>query len=206
MCIRDSYKSPTGVCAYDGALPRDISQPLGVEHFSEAAAGAHRGKYYISMTDEAGNAHLFVYDTLRGTWHREDNTRARCFCTCRDDLFFLDEEGRIVSIRGAGEPEENFHWMAQTGPLGAESPDNKYLSRLTLRLYLASGASMKLSVRYDEEPLWHSLAVIHPSPMGSVTLPVAVRRCDHLRLRLEGTGEMRLYDLTKTMEEGSDVF
>ena len=200
------YKSPTGVCAYDGALPREISRALGEKSYQNAAAGAFRGKYYISMEDAAGKPQLFVYDTSRGLWHREDSTRALCFCTCRDDLFFLAEDGKILSVSGQGEREGDFHWMAQTGMIGTDSPDNKYLSRLTLRLYLAPGASMKLSVRYDEEPCWHALTVLHPASLGSITLPVAVRRCDHLRLKLEGTGEMRLFDLTKTVEEGSDVY
>ena len=200
------YKSPTGVCAYDGALPTEVSRPLGTGHFSQAAAGALRGKYYISMADDEGQSHLFVYDTEKGLWHREDGARATCFCSCRNSLYFLDGEGQIISVTGEGEPEGDFHYLAETGVMATESPDNKHLSRLTLRLYLAPGASLKLSVRYDEEPLWHSLAEIHPGPLGSVTIPVAVRRCDHLRLRLEGTGEMRLYDLTKTLEEGSDVF
>ena len=65
---------------------------------------------------------------------------------------------------------------------------------------------MTLSVRYDEEPQWQPLAEIHSTGLGSMTIPVAVRRCDHLRLRLEGTGELTLFDLTKTVMEGSDVF
>ena len=52
------YKSPTGVCAYDGALPTEISRPLGPQPFFQAAAGALRGKYYISMADD-GTACIF---------------------------------------------------------------------------------------------------------------------------------------------------
>ena len=200
------YKSPSGVCAYDGALPTEISRALGQERYTDAAAGAFRDKYYISMRDSAGNHHLFVYDTNKGIWHREDGTGVRCFCTCREDLFFLDDAGRIISVSGQGEPEGDFCWMAETGDLGTESPDNKYLSRLTLRLQLSPGASMKLSVRYDGEDHYHRLAALHSGALGSMTVPVAVRRCDHLRLRLEGRGSMRLHDLTKTLEEGSDVY
>ena len=65
---------------------------------------------------------------------------------------------------------------------------------------------MELWVRYDEEARWRRLACLQGRPLGSVTLPAPVRRCDHLRLRLTGRGEMRLYSLTKTMEQGSDVF
>ena len=200
------YKSPAGVCAYDGALPVEVSQPLGDRAYFDAAAGAHRGKYYISMADAGGEYHLFVYDRARNLWHREDGTRARCFCSCRDELYFLDGDGRIVSVSGTGTPEETIAWMAETGDIGAQSPDSKYLSRLTLRLYLSPGAVARLSIRYDEERVWQPLAQLRGSPLGSVTVPVGVRRCDHLRLRLEGTGDMRLYDLTKTMERGSDVF
>ena len=200
------YKSPAGVCAYDGAAPADVSQALGGRLYRDAAAGALRGKYYISMKDGAGQSHLFVYDSARGLWHREDDTQAACFCACREDLFFLTSAGQIVSVTGAGEPEGNFSWLAETGQIGAASPDCKYLTRLNLRLYLAQGAEMELWVRYDEEAQWRRLACLQGRPLGSVTLPAPVRRCDHLRLRLTGRGEMRLYSLTKTMEQGSDVF
>ena len=200
------YKSPAGVCAYDGAAPADVSQALGGRLYRDAAAGALRGKYYISMKDGAGQSHLFVYDSARGLWHREDDTRAACFCACREDLFFLTSAGQIVSVTGAGEPEGDFSWLAETGQIGAASPDCKYLTRLNLRLYLAQGAEMELWVRYDEEADWRRLASLQGRPLGSVTLPAPVRRCDHLRLRLTGRGEMRLYSLTKTMEQGSDVF
>ena len=200
------YKSPAGVCAYDGAAPADVSQALGGRSYRDAAAGALRGKYYISMKDGAGQSHLFVYDSARGLWHREDSTQAACFCACREDLFFLTSAGQIVSVTGAGEPEGDFSWLAETGEIGAASPDCKYLTRLNLRLYLAQGAEMELWVRYDEETDWRRLARLQGRPLGSVTLPAPVRRCDHLRLRLTGRGEMRLYSLTKTMEQGSDVF
>lgn len=200
------YKSVTGVCAYDGALPVEVSEPLGRVRYQNAAAGAYEGKYYISMEDEAGEAHLFVYDTARGLWHREDGTRAGCFCACREDLFFLDEAGCIRSVSGQGEPERDFPWMAQTGDLGTETPDSKYLTRLTLRLSLPPGSQAQLSVQYDREKVWYPLARLRGSQGGCLTVPAAVRRCDRLRLKLEGTGPMTLFDLTKTLEQGSDVF
>ena len=200
------YKSPAGVCAYDGALPVEVSRALGPMEYHGAAAGALRGKYYISMEDKAGDAHLFVFDTVRKLWHREDGTRARCFCPCREELFFLDEKGAIWGALGRGTQEADFPWLLETGDLVTEEPDSKYLSRLSLRLSLAPGAVLRLSVRYDEERVWQPLATLRGTPLGTVTVPVPVRRCDHLRLRLEGTGEMRLYDLSKTIQQGSDVF
>lgn len=200
------YKSTTGICAYDGALPVEVSQKLGQTVYRDAVAGSHGGKYYISMADAGGEYHLFVYDRARNLWHREDGTRVRAFCSCREELYFLDETGKICTVFGSGTPEDTVHWMAETGDIGADSPDNKYLSRLTLRLWMAKNAEVRLAIRYDEELGWHPVAQLRGGALGSVTLPLGVRRCDHLRLRLEGTGDMKLYSITRTIEQGSDVF
>ena len=197
------YKSPEGVCAYDGAVPVEVSQSLGKTRYTRAAAGALGSRYYISMQETGGGYHLFVYDAPRGLWHREDSSEIHCFCPCRGDLFYVNQAGEIISVSGQGEPEGPFPWYLETGPLGGLSPDCKQLSRLSLKVEL--GGRMALYVRYDRETAWLPLARIQATELKTFTLPVAVRRCDHLRLRLEGTGPMRLHALAKTMEWGSDV-
>lgn len=200
------YKSVSGICAYDGSLPREISQALGQAAYHGAAAGAYRGKYYISMADAGGEYHLFVFDRARNLWHREDSTHVLQFCACRDELFLLDEAGLIRTVSGTGAREGAVRWWAETGDLGLHTPDNKYLVRLTLRLGLTPGAQVRIFVRYDELPDWEEAAALTGTGLSSFTLPLRVHRCDHLRLRLEGVGEAKLYSLTKTAEQGSDVF
>ena len=197
------YKSPTGVCAYDGAVPVPVSQKLGVMPCTRAAAGALGDKYYLCIQEEETTGRLWVYDTARGLWHREDDTRVRCFCTCRDDLFFVNGAGQIISVMGRGQPEEEISWMLETGALGTLTPDSKTLTRLNLRLELEQQA--KVWVQYDGDDFWTPVATVYGSAGQCFNLPVAVRRCDRLRLRLEGTGFMRLSCITKTMERGSEV-
>ena len=197
------YKSPTGVCAYDGAVPVTVSQKLGVMPCTRAAAGALGDKYYLCVQEEETTGQLWVYDTARGLWHREDDTRVRCFCTCRDDLFFVNGAGQIISVMGRGQPEEEISWMLETGILGTLTPDSKTLTRLNLRLELAQQATVW--VQYDGDDFWTPVATVYGSAGQCFNLPVAVRRCDRLRLRLEGTGFMRLSCITKTMERGSEV-
>lgn len=197
------YKSPTGVCAYDGAVPVTVSQKLGVMPCTRAAAGALGDKYYLCIQEEETTGQLWVYDTARGLWHREDDTRVRCFCTCRDDLFFVNGAGQIISVMGRGQPEEEISWMLETGMLGTLTPDSKTLTRLNLRLELAQQATVW--VQYDGDDFWKPVATVYGSAGQCFNLPVAVRRCDRLRLRLEGTGFMRLSCITKTMERGSEV-
>ena len=36
-------------------------------------------------------------------------------------------------------------------------------------------------------------------------VPVLPKRCDHLRYRLSGTGDVKIYSISRTEEVGSDV-
>ena len=38
----------------------------------------------------------------------------------------------------------------------------------------------------------------------SISVPIRPRRCDHLRLRVVGEGEAKIYSIAKVVEEGSD--
>lgn len=202
------YKSSSGVCAYDGSLPREVSAPLGDTPYHSATAAGLGNKYYISMADPQGVYHLFVFDTARGLWHREDNTRAGLWCRARNELYFLDcADGKIKTVLGTGEKaEEAVSWMAQTGCLGLSSPDSKYISRLNLRLRMDPGAKLTVYIDYDSEDRWTPVCTLECGTLRSFTVPVRLRRCGHFRLRLEGRGDVQLYSIVKTLENGSDTF
>lgn len=201
------YKAPDGVYAFDGSLPRKVSGALGQTPFRNAAGGALGDKYYISMEDPAGDFHLLVLDTARGLWHREDGTRAEDFCPCRGELYFLDHtDGKIRTVLGSGTPEaEPVSFRAVTGELGLDSPDCKFVSRLNLRLELGAGAELRVFVNYDSGPDWERVCTLTGTGLGSISVPVKLRRCDHFRLRLEGTGDAAVYGIVKTVSPGSDA-
>lgn len=199
------YKSRSGVCAYDGSLPVEISQAFGSERYENAVAGAIGSKYYISMDDAAGDPHLFVYDAAKGMWHREDDFRADCFCSCRGELYAISKE-KIYTMLGSGTQETApVEWMAETGMIGLSTPDMKYISRLILRLTLPEGSHLRVLAEYDSSGRWEQLFGITGYGTRAFTLPVRPVRCDHMRLRLEGDGSMKLFSITKTIEQGSDV-
>ena len=202
------YKSRTGVCSFDGSLPTDISAALGNVSYSKAVAGAHGNKYYISMMeDSTGESVLMVYDTARGMWHREDGTKALAWCSARNELYYIDcADGKIKTVLGSGEADgEPVSWMAETGVMGLDSPDNKYISKLTIRLSMDPGSGMDVYIDYDSEDVWHQVCSIVCNTLRSYTVPICLRRCDHFRLRLEGEGDVRLFSVTKTVESGSDT-
>lgn len=201
------YKARHAVCAYDGSLPVEISQAMGEQRYSSAVAGAHGNKYYISMEDTDGNYHLFVYDTAKKVWHREDDLRADSFCSCREELYCIDHDSKkIITMLGSGTKEAGkVAWMAQTGIIGTDMPDMKYISRLIIRMSLEIGAKVRFLVQYDSMGGWEQIGVMSSTSLRSMSVPIKPRRCDHFRLRIEGTGEARIYSITKTVEQGSDI-
>lgn len=196
------YKSGSGVYAYDGSLPVNISYALGSEAYSEAAGGALGNKYYISMKDSAGAWHLFVYDTEKQMWHREDDLQVESFCACRGDLYAISG-GKIITMLGSGTPDTApVEWMVQTGDIGISSPDMKYISRLTLRLAMDMGAEVRVYGQYDFSQEWEQMCVITSDSFRSFSIPIRPKRCDRMRLRIEGVGGVHIYSVTKTVEQG----
>ncbi len=203
------YKARSAVCAYDGSLPVEISSALGDVNYSNAVAGWLGNKYYISMADDE-DYHLFVYDTQKGMWHREDNTQVAEFCNCRGNLYFIDyADNKIKTVREIskdnGENPALMKWQAITGVIGTDSPDKKYISRLNVRLYTEVGATVTLYAEYDSSGEWEHLFTKSGIKLGSFTIPVRPKRCDHMRLRIDGTGVAKIYSICKTIEQGSDV-
>ena len=200
------YKSRTAVCAFDGSLPSEISYALGDVTYSDAVAGSLGNKYYISMKDASGVYHLFVYDTTRGMWHREDNTRALDFCSCRGELYFIDtKDKKIKTVLGSGNPSgEQVNWMCETGIIGTDSPDNKYISKLNVRMMLDIDAKAYFSIEYDSSGTWEQLFTMSGTSLRSFTVPIRPQRCDHMRIRIEGLGNAKIYSITKTIEKVSD--
>lgn len=214
------YKSRSGICVYDGSLPTEISTAFGDVRYSSvdetitdpyrngAVGGSHNNKYYISMRSEKdGKWHLFVFDTTTGLWHREDNTRADAFCSCDGEMYYIDHEDKwIKTLLGSGTKElGEVSWYAESGVIGTSLPDKKYVSSIVIRMSLAIGSVVNFYAQYDSYGEWFTLASVTGTNLRSFSLPIRPQRCDHFRLRIEGMGDAKIYSITKTIEQGSDV-
>lgn len=201
------YKSRSAVCAYDGSLPVEVSYALGDVSYSDAVAGCLGNKYYISMKDEEGEYHLFVYDTKKGMWHREDGTQATEFCNCRGELYFVDySDKQIKTVRGTGNAyESSVKWSAETGIIGTDSPDKKYVSRIDVRFSIDIGSKVSIYAEYDSLGAWEHVLTMEGKSLRTFAIPVRPKRCDHLRLKIEGSGEAKIFSICKTIAQGSDV-
>ena len=201
------YKSRNGICAYDGSLPQEISYTLGEVSYSDAVAVAHGNKYYISMRDTEGRYSLFVYDAQKNLWHKEDDLSVKSFCSCQNEVYYIPQNSTdIKTMFGSGTADdESIEWMAETGIMGMYTPDKKYVSRLNIRMSLDVGTSIYFFIQYDSCGEWETLYNMTSTNLRSFSIPVLPRRCDHFKLRIEGIGGAKIYSITKTLEEGSDL-
>lgn len=196
------YKAGTAVCAYDGSLPTEISYCLGNVHYSGAVAGAHGNKYYISMMDLDGGWHLFVWDTAKKLWHREDSFHAMAFASHKNQLYGVDELGRVWTML-SGSEEQKLTWVWDTGEIGLNLPDMKYINHLTIRMSLESGTEVRLFAKYNQSDEWQPLYALRSSELKSFDIPIKPRRCDYMQLRISGDGPAKVYSITKSIMQGS---
>jgi len=207
------YKSRWGVMAYDGGVPYCVSADIDSVKYHDACAGSVGTKYYISMADENGVYRLFVYDASKNIWMLEDETHAKDFVYIRGALCYVDNEGSLISVTGesslspfvhtAGTPEDSIEWCAITGPLGMYMPNKKYLSALTVRMSALKDSTLKVSISYDSSPVFREVFSARVTEAKkSFDIRLAPHRCDHFAIKLEGTGEIRLHTMCKTLELG----
>lgn len=229
------WLSPWGVCAWRGSgEPTLISGPLGETLTFESGAGGGDGtRYFISMryydTEDGDYVWgLYVYDTRRGMWHREDGTMAVemvrdgntvMWVTPRDGQngwavwSTLDLTG--YAIFGDGWPlgyegNREISWWAEFADstrfyetTDTASQNKKGLLRLLLRCDLEEGSDMTVWVRYDSTGDWQEVRTVSAAKKQSFHFPLILRRCDHYRLKLTGTGWARIFSITAEKYSGS---
>lgn len=183
------YLSPRGPVAYRGGVPDGLWEAFGDLRLANAVAAARGNKYYIAAADDEGNRHIFVYDTACGLWHREDELPAVAMAGGRNGVLMATATALWCSeaLPGA-EREEEVRWFAEFGPFIQNSPEEKTIIRLKLRLIMDEGAAAAVDIAYDGGSYQTIGRVRAEKKMRTVLLPLIPRRCDHFRLRVSGGG------------------
>ncbi len=200
------YKSRAGVMAYSGSLPNCVSHALGNKMYTDAIACAYKNKYYISMINvETAKRKLFVLDTQYSLWHKEDELNIAQMCSVDNDIYYI-EDGTLYSLFGTGGvKEKNVEWYIETGEMGLSYADKKYITRISVRLSMELGAKVSIYIQYDSNGIWEHKVTLMGEKLKTITQSIRPKRCDHFKLRIEGVGDVKIYSISKTLEQGSDI-
>lgn len=205
------YLGSNGPMVYTGGLPRPVAEVLGDIRLVGGCAGSDGLKYYASLYDPSGAKRLYVYDVQRGVWHIEDELAAIYFCRVDGDLYCMDANGDIWILGNAktvpedAVEEESVPWMAEFSDFTEDDPNHKGVSKLQLRMQMEKGSQVTVLLQFDSDGVWHTVRKLTGSDgKRNYYLPIIPRRCDHYRLRLEGTGRVRIYSLVRETYSGSE--
>lgn len=201
------YKSHTDVMAYDGAMPYAVGERLGSERYYDATGGNYRDKYYLNMRDENDVWHVYVLDTVKTLWHKEDESHIPHMVNVDGDLVMAIDNGEGASLRTVGSDgsiREAFDWSVTFGVMGFQSEQQKYLSRYNIRAQMSAGSHMKVEMQYDSSGKWVHIGTMKSPRLRTFLLPIIPRRCDHCQLRISGTGTINIYSVAREYEQGGD--
>ena len=212
LCVLNEtlyYLSPDGVMAWDGSIPTKVStalDPARLRNVKSALGGALDGRYYLHLVRGSGEAQavrLLVYDTERGLWQEEDvcsyemaGSGGQLYLWDGKAIWAADAD-REENWQQAGGIEDGVSFELVSGNIGLDSPEELYLSRLTLRLEAEVKSRIEVAVSYDSGA-WETLAQLTADGRRCFDVPFVPRRCGSLRFRLKGRGQLTLRSLTRT--------
>lgn len=196
------YLSTAGIMAYTGGIPSPVGDNLG-DDFKNAVAGSDGLKYYVSMQDSKGAWHLFVYDSRKGLWHREDDLQARGFARVGSTLYVHQEGGTVFDLTTGGD-EETVEWMAEFADFTEGNPNAKGYGKLQIRMELEEGSTAKVELQYDSTGQWKTVGSMTAKCKRTFLLPVIPRRADHCRLRISGKGGAVIHSIARQYFAGSE--
>lgn len=198
------YKGRNGVYAYSGGTPELISENFGTRRFHDAVAGTDGERYYISMQTERGVWELYVFDTLRAIWLREDDTHAVDFAYLDGALYYLDGDTGKLMMTGQDHSEEGpVRWSATLCQLDETTHGRKGYSKLYLRADMEAGAWLKVEVSTDGHP-FRQVFSTHNKLAKTLQIPILPVRCDNFRIRLSGKGMCIIKSMVREFSVGSE--
>ena len=154
--------------------------------------------YNLRLSNE-----LLVYDTERGLWQEEDvcsyemaGSGGQLYLWDGKAIWAADAD-REENWQQAGGIEDGVSFELVSGNIGLDSPEELYLSRLTLRLEAEVKSRIEVAVSYDSGA-WETLAQLTADGRRCFDVPFVPRRCGSMRFRLKGRGQLTLRSLTRT--------
>ena len=197
------YLGSNGLMAYAGGIPESAAAPFGNVRYTDCVSGSDGRRLYLSMKRTDGTRELFCLDTENGVLHKEDDMAADAFCKMGEDLYALQEGGNAVKVNA--DEGSCMDSAVEFGDIMEGTMDRKGVSRLQMRVVLEENAEMQISIQYDSEGVWRDVKRLTATKKKSFSFPVLVRRCDHYRIRIEGTGYWELHSMAREFYVGSGM-
>ena len=183
---------------------------MGDSKYRNAVAGSDGVRYYVSLEREDGETEVLCFDTRHRAWHPESGMKF-VGLGWHGALYALEERGPVWVL---GDPGDNVYFedmvtWVEFGDFTEGTTRKKAPGRLVLRLEMDEGVELDILIRYDSRGEWEKLRHYKGQmTKDQVEVIIPLRRCDHYRVRIEGTcmggSGWTLHDLTRERCTGSN--
>lgn len=220
LCIIDEvlyYQSPVDFVRYDGSLPQKVSDALGDLYVWASCCGNVNGILHmgciistdINRGDES--AAYFTYDPKMGIWQRWDvgeDTTARFWCNWYGIPGYLRIDGKMCCMEPIDGENYTYiptKWELKSGRMTFGDDQNTMkLLKVTVRMRIAQKAFVKAYVEYDDDGVWNLSREFRAGKLGTYILPIFIKKCDHVRIKLKGEGNVSIFQINQVYVEGAN--
>ena len=103
------------------------------------------------------------------------------------------------------EKEDKVQWMFRTGDILSGAIVRGIVNKLIMTFELEAGAQASVYIQYDNELTWNRIVTKKSMERKSFSIPVVPRRCEKLKLKFEGYGDFKLYQVTRMMKRAGGI-
>lgn len=192
------YVSRNDVMQYDGAIPESASVKLGTLDAVGAAGESYQGKYYVSITEENAGTNLYVFDTERLLWHREDDTKF-LYAEYGEGSFYYIAGAELRTIESAA-GAERVKWSATSGAQFEGNMNRKRVTKIQFMAEMGRDTLFELFVSYDGSPIWQRVYTKRETDKCSDEICIKPKKCNYYKWRIKGIGQFKLYGIAKTVQ------
>lgn len=218
LCVIDDrlyYKARRGVMVYTGTIPQLISRAFGDLVFTGITAARYKHRYLIVLKNAENEKVLGVYDIASGEWHMETEVWDPICVTYQDKLWYRKYfEATPVGVVPPVAAHYSYvqydawggddvEWYAESGIIGYELPEHRFISCIRIRLRLAYNSRLKAYISYDDGDWLEKLSLYESGPdaiLRTKEINLYPLRCDHFRFALSGQGPFEIVSISYRME------
>ena len=206
------FVSDDNVKMYTGSSPRIIGDLLGIDSFTYAVSGNDGRNYYLYCYDNEENGRLFVYDTYISAWSERacDGGKILSFAHNESGMYVMLDK---IGIFKLDTNSFNLSWKFETDLITNSTVDIKHVKKIQMLAHFGKDegdiANMKVYFLYDGEEFSKSAHLVYDgSGTGQKVIRVKPRKTASygVKIHVEGTGYVRLYEMELFMEGGGDLY
>ena len=88
--------------------------------------------------------------------------------------------------------------------MGIKFTRQKYYSNINIRAIAVENSNFSVYFQYNSNNNWIKKGEYNFEKTGSINIPFISPRCDHLKIKIKGKGDIKILSISRKIEKGSE--